>query len=121
MSGSSFELFPVFFNPDGTESVRYFQAAGQKAAKRAKRAILRSRVAAGIGIRTGDFISLKKGIRPMQREKILASKGAAFSVPSLKRNTKLLTFFDVGSGLLSGSGNNREYRSTRLRHSAPCL
>ena len=36
VSGSSFELIPVFFNQDGTESLRYFQAAGQKAAKKRK-------------------------------------------------------------------------------------
>lgn len=98
-----------------------FRRRDKRLQKRAKRAIFRSRVAAGIGIRIGSFISLKNGMRPIQSEKILASKGAAFSLPSLKRNTKLLTFFDIGSVLWFWLDNNRGYKNIMYRRTAPCL
>ena len=56
-----------------------------------KRAMFRSRVAAGMGISTAlAAFSLKNGIQAIQREKILATKAACR--PSLNLNTRLLIF-----------------------------
>ena len=63
----------------------------RKLQKRAKRAMFRSRVAAGMGISTAlAAFSLKNGIQAIQREKILATKAACR--PSLNLNTRLLIF-----------------------------
>jgi len=63
----------------------------RKLQKRAKRAMFRSRVAAGMGISTAlAAFSLKNGIRAIQSEKILATRAACR--PSLNLNTRLLVF-----------------------------
>ena len=49
---SAFHLLTVFPYPCGTETINDFQTPRKEAANRAKRAALRSRVAAGMGIST---------------------------------------------------------------------